>query len=137
MTSSIVSTDITPGVVEAADLFGVTPESARERISLTTKHEFLMQLMADRKVPRTSKCVATVLLLKFIDVKTGECNPSGIEISRATSFASNTVYTALNDLKAAGWITIEGPERRGWASKRGNKYSFNFDRVNPTARVPS
>ena len=137
-------------IVSTTDLFGISPESARHTakpaaavrgepvVSHAAKEAFLLLLLADSRVPRTAKVAATVLLLKFLNAETGECSPSGVELSRATSFTTKTVYVALEDLRGTGWIIIE--RGKGGSPRHTHNYVFDLERVkstSPLARVPA
>jgi Helix-turn-helix domain len=138
MTSSILSTDITPDLVEAADLFGATPET-REPVSRATIETFLFRLMEATNLSVTTKLVGLALLLQFYDPDTGQCNPSARAICNAANLSNKTVFCAIANLKSAGWITVESSQ--GGSPSHTNKYGFNFDRVakpaSPAARVPA
>ena len=74
------------------------------RKSTPWHYKVLWAIMADPDLQAPSKCAATVLLLKFHNHKTGQCNPSYSAVGKLLGRDRSNAVNAINALKAAGWI---------------------------------
>jgi len=97
------------------------------KLTPAQKYGFLWRLMADDALSPAAKCVATALLLKFRNAKTGRCNPGVPGIAKTAGISRRAVYYAIAELKDAGWITIESIG--GGSARNSNRYSFDFKRM--------
>src|SRR4029077_18492450 len=90
--------------------------------------------MADTALSASAKVVATTLVLKFHNTKTGQCNPSFAAIAEAIGRRRRTIFPAIAELKDAGWITVESTG--GGSSSNTNHFDFDFGRVSPANPPP-
>lgn len=94
-----------------------------EKMKRTPLHyKVLWGLMADPDVQAPSKCVATVMLLKYRNHQTGLCNPSFTTLANCVGRKRRSVIDAVNDLKANGWLKWEGTA--GGSQKNTNNFEF-------------
>jgi hypothetical protein len=84
----------------------------------------LWAIMADPMLSSTAKNVATVLLLKFQNRKTGRCNPSISTIARKIGVCDRTVNTAIKELRLSGWLIVRGTG--GGSKENTNQYDFRL-----------
>jgi hypothetical protein len=82
----------------------------------------LWAIISDEQLSASAKCVATVLLLKFRNHKTNQCNPGFSTLAKCVGRKRRSVIDALNELKAAGWIDWEGT--KGGSPANTNHYQF-------------
>jgi len=85
-------------------------------------YALLWAVMADPSLPPTAKCLFSVLILKHLNRETARCNPSIALVAREIGASRRTVFRAIDDLKAAGWIALVGT--KGGASANTNQYVF-------------
>jgi hypothetical protein len=95
------------------------------------KFDFYWRLMAVTELSLPAKVVATALLLKFHNEKTGRCNPGAGSIAKTIGISRRMVFYGILELKNAGWISVESI--KGGGSKCSNRYSFDFERVQKSA----
>ena len=86
------------------------------------KYGVLWAIMADTELSASAKCVATVLLLKYRNHKTGRCNPSFASIAAAVGRTRRPIIAAVQELQARGWIELVGTKGGG----RGNTNNIAF-----------
>lgn len=100
-------------------------------------HDILWAIMKDSDVSAAAKCVATVLLLKYRNHNTRVCNPSFLTIALQVGRKRRSVIDAVNELKAAGWVTWSGT--LGGSSENTNNFDFHLKArgVQSTAPVQS
>ncbi len=106
-------------------------KGTRAKHTAPQKFDFLHRLMADKTLSFSAKAIATELLLTFHNANTGRCNPSIAAIAKSTGCSRRTAFSAITELKKAGWITVESTH--GGSSSDTNKYTFDFGRVKSTA----
>lgn len=96
----------------------------------------LWEIMADPGLSAAAKCCATVLLLKYRNHITGQCNPGFGTLSKMVGRTRRPVIAALNELKDVGWIKWTGT--KGGSSANTNNFVFFMERqpVSSTAPVP-
>jgi hypothetical protein len=82
----------------------------------------LWAIMADEQLSASAKCVATMLLLKFRNHKTNQCNPGFATLAKCVGRKRRSVIDALSELKAAGWIRWEGT--KGGSPANTNNFQF-------------
>jgi Helix-turn-helix domain len=78
--------------------------------------------MEDETISAAAKCVVVVLLLKYRDHKTGQCNPGFTALAKCVGRKRRSVIDALNELKAAGWIGWDGT--KGGSQTNTNNFKF-------------
>ena len=108
-------------------------QGTRKRVP-PQKYAFLWRLMADTALSPSAKVVATTLLLKFHNTKTGQCNPSIGALTKTTGLSRRTIFYAITELRDGGWITVESTG--GGSPTHTNQYSFDFGGVTSTAPPP-
>ena len=108
-------------------------QGTRKRVP-PQKYAFLWRLMTDAALSASAKVVATTLLLKFHNTKTGRCNPSIGAIAEAIGRRRRTIFPAIAELKDAGWITVESTG--GGSSSNTNHFDFDFGRVSSATPPP-
>jgi Helix-turn-helix domain len=82
----------------------------------------LWAIMEDERVSAAAKCIATVLLLKFRNHKTGLCNPSFNTIAGCVGRKRRSVIDAINELKELGWMDWDGTA--GGSPTNTNNFQF-------------
>jgi Helix-turn-helix domain len=87
-------------------------------------YRVLWGIMADPALQAPSKCAATVLLLKYHNHKTGQCNPSYSTVAKLLGRDRRNVINAVNDLKAGDWIEWAGT--KGGSSSNTNAFKFKM-----------
>jgi hypothetical protein len=77
-------------------------------------------IMADPTLFSTAKLVASVLLLDFLNVKTGQCNPSFDAIAKRIGRCRKTVINAIKELSSGHdpWLIVK-------STKGGSKETTN------------
>jgi hypothetical protein len=105
-------------------------QGTRKRVP-PQKYAFLWRLMADAVISSPAKVVATTLLLKFHNTKTGRCNPSIGALTKTTGLSRRTIFYAVTELRDAGWVAVQSTG--GGSPTHTNKYSFDFGGVRSTA----
>ena len=105
-------------------------QGTRKRVP-PQKYAFLWRLMADTVLSPPAKVVATTLLLKFHNTKTGRCNPSIGALTKTTGLSRRTIFYAVTELRDAGWIAVQSTG--GGSPTHTNKYSFDFGGVRYSA----
>jgi hypothetical protein len=98
------------------------------------KFAFLHRMLADTTLSPAAKIVATTLLFKFHNTKTGQCNPSIAAIGKSTGRGNRSVFRDILELVAGSWITVEST--KGGSSTNTNHYKFNFERVPGVSPLP-
>ncbi len=96
------------------------------------KFDLLWRLMADTTLLPPAKNVAAVLLLKFHNTKTGQCNPSLAAIGESAGRSRRSIIRDVAELEESGWITIEST--KGGSSANTNRFKFDFERMSSSAR---
>ena len=71
------------------------------------KYDLLWAITADPELSSAAKLAAVVLLLKFRNHKTGQCNPSFGALAAMLGRTRRAVIPAVQELAARGWIRIE------------------------------
>jgi hypothetical protein len=99
-------------------------------MSTATKYQILWGIIADPRLRSTPKLVAVVLLLKFLNLQTGQCNPSVPTIARLIGKCDRTVTLAINALRSSGWLVVRGT--RGGSKEHTNQFDF---RLRPTGEA--
>jgi len=87
-------------------------------------YRLLWALMADDGLSAAAKCVAIVLLLQFLNHRTGQCNPSFATVADRVGRKRRAVIDAINELKGRGWLKWEGTA--GGSSLNTNNFEFLF-----------
>jgi hypothetical protein len=95
----------------------------------------LWAIMADQRLSAAAKCVATVLLLRFRNHKTNQCNPSFGELAKCVGRTRRPVIEALNELKKFGWLDWTGTKGGSPANTNDFKFFLNPQPVLQTAPV--
>jgi hypothetical protein len=118
----------------------MTARDAMKRRQSDSRARFaqLHAILADEELSSTAKCVATALLLKFRNTKTGRCNPSFAAIAKAIGRKRRAIVPAVAELKASGWLKIVGT--KGGSSANTNSFVFDLtakQRVQCTTPVTS
>jgi len=108
-------------------------QGTRKRVA-PQKYAFLWRLMADAVISSPAKVVATTLLLKFHNTKTGRCNPSIGALTKTTGLSRRTIFYAVTELRNAGWIAVQSTG--GGSPTHTNKFSFDFGGVRSTVPQP-
>jgi len=111
-----------PANINHAALCNINLES---RKSTPWHYKVLWAIMADPGLKAPSKCVATVLLLKYHNHKTGQCNPSYSTVGKLLGRDRRNVINAINDLRAGGWIEWMGT--KGGSSSNTNAFKFKMN----------
>lgn len=88
----------------------------------------LFAIVADRELSAAAKCAATVLLLKFLNTKTGRCDPSFATLAEQLGRSRRAIITAVAELEKAGWLAIDGSGGGGRGNT--NQFGFKLDRMN-------
>lgn len=87
-------------------------------------HDILWAIMEDPRASAASKCVATVLLLKFRNHETRVCNPSFGTIAKCVGRKRRSVIDAVNELKGLGWVRWTGT--LGGSTENTNQFDFSL-----------
>jgi hypothetical protein len=85
----------------------------------------LWAIMADKRLSAAAKCVATVLLLKYRNHKTGQCNPSFGELAKLVGRTRRPVIAAFGELRDLGWIDWTGT--KGGTPSNTNNFQFYLE----------
>lgn len=85
-------------------------------------YQVLWSIMADPDLSQAAKCCATVLLLKYRNHITGQCNPSYGELAKRVGRHRRKVIDSLNELKQSGWIRWAGT--KGGTPANTNNFVF-------------
>ena len=101
--------------------------------SARTRFGLLHALLADEALSASAKVVATTLLLKFQNTKSGRCNPSVAAIAAAVGRSRRAVFPSIEELKAAQWLTIKGTRGGGCGSTNQFTFAHPDKKVKPTA----
>jgi helix-turn-helix protein len=112
---------------------GSSYKSTSKRTAAKKKYDFLWRMFADTVLSFTGKVVATTLLLKFHNTKTGQCNPSIATIAKAIGRGRRTTFYAITELKETGWITVKSTG--GGSSRNTDQFDFDFERLQSIAPV--
>jgi hypothetical protein len=112
---------MTAHVVEASSAARNAPPPHQMK---SARYVILWAIMADPDLNAPSKCAATVLLLKYHNHKTGQCNPSYSTVGKILGRDRRNVINAINDLRAAGWIEWTGT--KGGSSSNTNGFKFKM-----------
>ena len=91
------------------------------------KYDFRRRLVADKILSFAAKTIATELLLTFHNAANDRCNPSLPAIAKAAGCSRRTAFSAIAELKAAGWVAVQSTQ--GGGSNCTNRYSFDFEGV--------
>lgn len=65
----------------------------------------LHKIMKDEKLSSGAKVVVVLLLTKFMNRDTRQCNPSVATLCTYTGRKRRTIFDALDELRAAGWLS--------------------------------
>jgi len=95
------------------------------------KFDFRRRLVGDKILSFAAKTIATELLLTFHNAKNDRCNPSLPAIAKAAGCSRRTAFSAIAELKAAGWVAVNSTQ--GGGSNCTNRYSFDFEGVQTSA----
>ncbi len=95
------------------------------------KFDFYWRIMATTELSLAAKAVATALLLKFHNEKTGRCDPGASGIAKAVGISRRAVFNAITELKNAGWIAVKSIQ--GGGPNCTNRYSFDCKRMKSTS----
>lgn len=93
------------------------------------KYRFLWALMANPELSPSAKCVALVLMFKFRNTRTGQCNPSFAAIGEKIGRQRRVAIDAVKELKDAGWLTVNSSH--GGSPTNTSHFLFNFERPQP------
>ncbi len=88
----------------------------------TAKFKLLYAILADANLSAASKVVATSLLLKFQNNKSGRCDPSFATIAKTVGRQRRTIFSSIEELKARQWLEVTGTKGGG----RGNTNQFTI-----------
>jgi hypothetical protein len=88
------------------------------------KFKFLTNVLADPNLSAAAKCVVTVLLLKFHNSRTGQCNPSITAIGDALGRDRRNIIRAIEELGRSGWVEIS--TTKGGSQRNTNRYKIRF-----------
>ena len=82
--------------------------------------------MADPALSSTAKLVADVLLLNFLNTKTGQCNPSIDAVAKKIGRCRRTVFSAIKELNTGSdpWLIVKGTG--GGSKDNTNNYDFRL-----------
>lgn len=94
----------------------------------------LWAIMADKRLSAAAKCVATVLLLKYRNHKTGQCNPSFGELAKLVGRTRRPVIAAFGELRDLGWIDWTGT--KGGSPSNTNNFSFFLEPLPVLSSAP-
>ncbi|QDM22211.1 hypothetical protein FIU28_14395 [Tardiphaga sp. vice154] len=106
---------------------------ARATPEAKAKFALILAILEDAEISASAKTVATALLFKFQNTKTGRCNPSVASIATAVGRQRRAVFPSIEELKNRGWLIVEGS--KGGAPGTTNSFRFNRQRVLHTAPV--
>src|ERR687885_1827691 len=84
----------------------------------------IQALVADADLSPSARCVG-IALVNFLNRKTGLCCPSYETLAKASGFKRRATINAVNELEAAGWISIARTRGR----TNTNTFTFAFDRL--------
>lgn len=85
-------------------------------------YQVLWSITADPKLSAAAKVCATVLLLKYRNHITGQCNPGFGGLAKLIGRTRRPTIAALNELKEAGWIKWSGT--KGGSPANTNNFVF-------------
>lgn len=85
-------------------------------------YQVLWSITADPKLSAAAKVCATVLLLKYRNHITGQCNPGFGGLAKLIGRTRRPTIAALNELKEAGWIKWSGT--KGGSQANTNNFVF-------------
>jgi hypothetical protein len=104
------------------------PKKFNPKARARAKWEFFWRLMADTELSASAKCVATALLFKRDNNKTGRCDPAFETIGEDIGRDRRNVIRSIGELKDRGWITVQST--KGGRAKNGdantNRYHFDL-----------
>lgn len=100
-------------------------------------YQVLWSIMADPELSQAAKCCATVLLLKYRNHITGQCNPSYGELAKRVGRHRRKVIDSLNELKRSGWIRWAGTKGGTPANTNNFVFLLQPQPVPNTALVPN
>jgi hypothetical protein len=106
---------------------------ARATPQAKAKFALILAILADEEISASAKTVATALLLKFQNTKTGRCNPSIASIATAVGRQRRAIFLSIDELRTRGWLVVEGS--KGGAPGTTNSFKFNRQRVSQTTSV--
>ena len=83
-------------------------------------------IIADPTLSSTAKLVADVLLLTFLNTKTGQCNPSIDAIAKKIGRCRRTAFSAIKELNAGSdpWLIVKSTG--GGSKDNTNNYDFRL-----------
>ena len=82
------------------------------KLTARQKFAFMHRLNGDKALSFSAKVVAVELLTTFHNTKTGRCNPGFAGLAKSAGCSQRTAFSAISELKNAGWITVESTQRR-------------------------
>ncbi|MCK1533152.1 MULTISPECIES: helix-turn-helix domain-containing protein [unclassified Bradyrhizobium] len=85
-------------------------------------YQVLWSITADPNISAAAKVCATVLLLKYRNHITGQCNPGFGTLAKLIGRTRRPTIAALNELKEAGWIKWSGT--KGGSPANTNNFVF-------------
>lgn len=96
---------------------------------------WLKAVTADSDLLPMARLLANVLAQGFSNHETAECNPGVAALMKALGASRRTVFRALADLEAAGWLSRCGGEAPNKAATYAFRYPERVPRMTPE-RVP-
>lgn len=113
-------------------------DRAKARKFTSLKLDLVAALLADVELSSSAKCLAAAVLLKWFFNERSECFASYETIAQAAGMKRRaTAIKAIQELEAAGWLTVEKRGRGQGGRSYTNRLHFDFDRVrNGTQNVP-
>lgn len=93
-----------------------TPELPKGMRPEPIQYLILWQIMADPTLTASTKAVATALLLKFRNRKTGQCNPSYQKIANVIAMSRDTVIDGSEGAECR-WLSFD-PWKQGRFRKK-------------------
>lgn len=99
--------------------------------SLPDKAAMAAEIAADWRLGTGDKLVALVLLFRFHNTKTGQCNPSYERLAEACCLTRRAVIKIIPRLEGAGWLIVD---RTAGGRKRRNQFRFKL--IQPETMTP-
>lgn len=100
-------------------------------------YQVLWSITADPKLSAAAKVCATVLLLKYRNHISGQCNPGFGTLAKLIGRTRRPTIAALNELKEAGWIKWSGTKGGSPANTNNFVFMLQPQPVLPTTPVLS
>jgi Helix-turn-helix domain len=106
-------------------------ESTQRAASLPDKAAMAAEIAADWRLGTGDKLVALVLLFRFHNTKTGQCNPSYERLAEACCLRRRAIIKIIPRLEAAGWLIVDRT-----AGGRNRRNQFRFKLLQPETVTP-